>query len=194
MRLQTHRSSCHDHDHLITRRSHFLVDLPEQFGEDPARSIGRYQPPTNLVRHGNRQPRTCLPGSDQVIELIVEITMPTCQWLLPGPEPVDYGAQPRAQAVDQDRPRGAAQRTSYVAGFQRCPMRRPPRSMIDYARSPFSIGCRIGQRAGRDVGHLSSVGKQGLGVARLAGTYAAGDQDAPVRVREIRIDEWGHRR
>ena len=194
MRSQSQGPSGNDHDHFVARRGHLLVGLSQQLGEHPARSVRRHQAPAHLVGHREREAATGLPRLHQVIQLILEIRMPVAQRLLPGAEPVDHGSEPSAEAVDQDRPRSMAQRRGNITGLDRAPVRRPPRSMIGDAFGPFCVGFGIGWRPNCDIGDLGALGEQRFGVTRLAGAYAAGDQNAPIRAGEVRINQRGHRR
>ncbi len=160
MTSQSQGSSGNDQDHLIARRGHLLVDLSQQLGEHPARSVRRHQTPADLVGHHERDAATGLPRLDQVIQLILEIRAPAAQRLLPGAEPVDHGSEPGAEAIDQDRPRSVAQGRGSIAGLDRAPVRRAPRSMIGDARGPFGVGCGIGWRPDCDIGDLGALGEQ----------------------------------
>ena len=60
-----------------------LVDLSQQLGEHPARSVRRHQSPAHLVGHREREAATGLPRLDQVIQLIMEIALPARAAALP---------------------------------------------------------------------------------------------------------------
>ena len=72
----------------------------------------------------------------------------------------------------------AAQGGGDVVGLHGRPVRRPAVSVGRDPGRPLRVGRGVGNRAGGHVRHRRRVGEQPLGVAGLAGPYAAGDQGA----------------
>ena len=158
----------------------------------PDRYVDTSPQPTSLVT-ATAKPRRARHAVTRSSSWLMEVSLPSEQRLIPGAEPVDHRAQPRAQAIDQDCTGDIPQRPDYVGGLNRAPMRRAPNTMIGDSCCPLGVGSRIRHRSGRYVADLGTLGEQRLGVTGFAGAYASCDQDAAIRHGDVRIDQWGHR-
>lgn len=165
-----------DHQvHLIADSGHLLVHGAKKIPKHPAGAVFWNHTETHLVGHQNHLPRDGQrvadrgeTGGHDGVQL-----RRRCLPQLPG---VQDGGKPGPQAIDEHRALGTAEDVVDGNRFDGPPRRGTTIPVQRHPGIPIRVGTVSGS-SGSDVGDAGGTLEQRLGMARLAGANASGDQD-----------------